>query len=146
MLSSKIQFIDMDLHIVYEQMVPMAYPTHIRAVLAIPRVTDSHFDGPVRCPSHLDFARQHQALFSLFLPDFTPSSMPQYSLLAAAVPNSVAVEETAAAASDAKGAVKAAADRLNQTPPPPRRARRKLTTIGRISPTKKTESDISPKL
>ena len=34
--------------------------------------------------------------------------MPQYSILAAAVPNSVAVEETAAA-SDAKGAMKAAA-------------------------------------
>ena len=34
--------------------------------------------------------------------------MPQYSILAAAVPNSVAVEETAAA-SDAKGGMKAAA-------------------------------------
>ena len=71
--------------------------------------------------------------------------MLQYSLLAAAVPNSVAVEETAAAASDAKKAAKAA-DRLNQTSPPPRRARRKLMTIGRISPTKKkTASEFSLK-
>ena len=139
MLSSKIQFIDMaDLHRERADGRYVLMESPSLSCLSLSTADRSReFDGPVRCPSHLHFVRQHQALFSLFLPDFSPSSMPQYSFLAAAVPNSVAVEETAAA-SDAKGAVKAAADRLNQTPLPSRRARRKLTTIGRISPTEKT--------